>query len=209
MTLLWLPVEGSIEQAKHVIPGYDCRNPVNCKHTPKGDHGIHGDTHVYLYRDLSVGFVVNLDVSCMETEALPSFNTPNTSIMRGGTPYFPNGSSVHSHAAEPTADEDIRNGHSGDDCDYLGAPCFRSRDGYLIASELMDGALIQLTQEERAMVWKTGRPSPALDAALFKLLRVRFDAWVLEYKKELAEAPHRCNLCDGKGLLPAQDGTYE
>lgn len=110
-----------IQRVFNVRPGYDCR--VECKHDPKGEHGLHCDEWVYT--------VVDRDArAALELEVYTPFYPPTVDkrgMLEVRQPFM--GSVLHSHYGLPTTKEQVQAAepHSTN-CAYIGT-CWGSSFG--------------------------------------------------------------------------------
>jgi hypothetical protein len=161
-----------------IVPGYDCR--VECKHTPSGDHGIHGDE--WLYAVVADDGISALSLTVF-SDVYPS--TVDMTFRRR-----PQGSDLSLHVGFATEPEDCRfDVLNWQACDVLGGGrCVVFKSSAWCADEF----------------WKAhGRLEPEQLEAFWTALEAKFSEWDAEARAARVEAETwtRCNCCDGLGRV--------
>jgi hypothetical protein len=108
-----------LRRASFRRPGYDCRR--ECKHTPKGDHGWHGDEWIYVVGDEEGALV--LTIFANEFEGDPALTAE---LRRGASERSQRacGSDLTLHTRFPIDVEHVREAAQGTKCEYVVGRCF-------------------------------------------------------------------------------------
>lgn len=164
--------------------GYDCRNN-ECKHHPKGDHGIHCDEWIYAIHAEDNRTALSLTVNTGKYPA--SAQRPNKA---------PWGTDVSLHASFPSEKEHLRESWHGMACSFVAAcsfvdppHCETHSSSCLKADELWKqfGNDAQIEQSEQ----------------FWAALEALFWAWNDKARTTWHEIQKwsRCPRCDGQGIV--------
>lgn len=166
-----------------VQPGYDCMH-APCQHTPKGDHGIHGDQwHYSVIRDDGAS-ALSLTVF---TTNFPSTVPAHKRFYSDGK--TESGSDLSMHTNFPTDRESIQHGSKGQKCEYVaGGRCWSDYSTALGAHEFWDEHATKGRKEQPDSFWLA--------------LEARCDELFASANRERADLKWaRCKHCDGVGTI--------
>lgn len=122
-SIIWgAGIEPGVRRGTQVRDGFDCiKAPCGkrgCGERPGSSHGRHGDEWVYSVTDGE--FALTLVVF---TNLLRGVEFDGCSAELRN--YFPKGAGMYSHSRSPTSEEQIREGFTGEKCEFLdGGVCF-------------------------------------------------------------------------------------
>lgn len=162
------------------VPGYDCRT--TCAHTPKGDHGIHGDEWIYIVEAEDRKTALALTV--FSNKYPPTVDIANlpAALIR------PIGADLSLHVSFPTEPDACLSTAVGQDCAYVNGTCHTYYTSALVARDFY-------TEHGGGDVDPTEAFWRALEAVFISL-----NASARESAHKAAEW-QRCNHCDGLGRI--------
>ena len=188
----WKPLAPGVEKRVRRKPGYDCR--VICRHSPKGEHGQHGDELWLELRREDVAVRLQL-----YTHARDGVLEDSSFTRQYG---YINAAWLHAHFGFVVEVADVRTGATPEKCDVLReGMCWSSEGSTSTARELFTDA------DKPAVVAHL----TASDVEL-RVLDLVPEVWArmlakMDSLRETALAAHaalpkHCHHCMGSGLLP-------
>ena len=188
----------TITRKFHTTPGYDCR--AECKHEPKGRHGVCSEVWTFSVVDREARVGVELRVFT------PFY--PDTVTAMGRRSKF-DGHSLSTHVGFPTCREDVLAGKPlTSDCALVGA-CYRGgSDSALDADTFVALLDVQAAARKlKAHGFDTGNDGfileqqPVLWKALEEFLRAQVDRALTMRRIDGDLKWAVCACCYGKGLI--------
>lgn len=172
----------TLRRITHTRPGYDCiEKPCGvhgCGTRPGSSHGRHSDEWWYVVTDGAFALSLRVFTNVLNNKPWPPGKAP------GGT--YPMGADLSGHTDRATSEDDIREGSTGDLCEYIdGGRCWTAWTSGIAASEFVKENAVDIFEQPDAF-WR------ALESRWRE---------IRDHVEENRPRVRQCACCAGSGVV--------